>query len=156
MSYERREADNQFSPSAGTAPESAAAAAWANECAGWLALGRSPEAEGLYVIGRSENLIWARPDQKAPRGLPVMLLVERALPDAESQLRAAVERFAVPRDAGLRQPAARRGTGRVAGGGSAARFSPREHSAAHDVPAVPAAPGGGARPAPRGGSRLGP
>ena len=96
MSYERREADNQFSPSAGTAPESAAAAAWANECAGWLALGRSPEAEGLYVIGRSENLIWARPDQKAPRGLPVMLLVERALPDAESQLRAAVERFAVP------------------------------------------------------------
>ena len=114
MSYERREADNQFSPSAGTAPESAAAAAWANECAGWLALGRSPEAEGLYVIGRSENLIWARPDQKAPRGLPVMLLVERALPDAESSCG---RRWSGSPCRGRRSTSACRPTGNWTGGG---------------------------------------
>lgn len=73
-----------------------ASAAWANECAGWVALGRAPEAKGLYVIGREANMVWARPGQGAPRGLPVMLLVERATADAETQLRAAIRAFALP------------------------------------------------------------
>lgn len=69
--------------------------AWANECAGWLALGQTKEAKGLYVIGRDDNVVWAKPDDGAPRGLPVMLLIERATADEEKQLREAVQRHGV-------------------------------------------------------------
>lgn len=74
---------------------SSASQAWANECAGWLALGKAKEARGLYVIGQDDNIVWARPDDGAPRGLPVMVLVERATPDEERQLRQAVHQYGV-------------------------------------------------------------
>lgn len=74
---------------------SPAMAAWANECAGWLALGKAPEAKGLYIIGQEGNIVWARPDKGAPRGLPVMLMVERATSEAGTRMRTAVQEYAV-------------------------------------------------------------
>lgn len=74
-----------------------AALAWDSECAGWLALGAAPEAKGFYTIGRDDNIVWAKPDEGAPRGLPVMLMVERTTPDAKTQLRQAVHKFGLPR-----------------------------------------------------------
>lgn len=68
-----------------------AAAAWESECAGWLALGTAPEAHGWFQIGRTGNLVWARPAPGSMRGLPVMLMVERAEPDGEGELRRAVD-----------------------------------------------------------------
>lgn len=59
-------------------PNSQAMAAWANECAGWLALGEAEEARGIYEIGRFDGFIWARPLPGVRPKLPVMLLVEDA------------------------------------------------------------------------------
>lgn len=50
--------------------------AWANECAGWLALGEAEEARGIYEIGRYDEFVWARPLPGVGPKLPVMLLVE--------------------------------------------------------------------------------
>lgn len=57
---------------------SPAMAAWANECAGWLALGAADEARGIYEIGRYDEFVWARPLPGVRPRLPVMLLVEEA------------------------------------------------------------------------------
>ncbi|REJ32581.1 MAG: hypothetical protein DIU83_08310 [Bacillota bacterium] len=105
MGERTRERDNERpagSPAAGgdakhrqTESVSDALAAWANECAGWLALGRSREAEDLYEIGRRDHIIWARPGPDAPRGLPVMLLVERTVEEPLLRLHDAVRRWAV-------------------------------------------------------------
>jgi len=75
---------------------SPAMAAWETECAGWLALGAAAEARGWYETGRADNIVWARPAEGALRGLPVMLMVERAERGAEERLRRAVVEFGRP------------------------------------------------------------
>lgn len=73
----------------------AALAAWDNECAGWMALGRGDEAKGVYVIDEDDDVVWARPHAGAPRPLPGMILLKRArAAGAEKLLARAVDRFA--------------------------------------------------------------
>ncbi|HLT58536.1 MAG TPA: GNAT family N-acetyltransferase [Limnochordales bacterium] len=63
----------------GTRPggaEAPARRAWRAECSGWLALGRAPEARGLYTVARHGGFILIRRDPRAGHRLPAMLLVE--------------------------------------------------------------------------------
>ncbi|MBO8142458.1 MAG: GNAT family N-acetyltransferase [Firmicutes bacterium] len=63
-----------------------AEAAWANECIGWCALGRAPEARGMYRVVREAGCVVVRPDERAIPGLPAMVIVERADGDVPARL----------------------------------------------------------------------
>ncbi|HEY8497022.1 MAG TPA: GNAT family N-acetyltransferase [Limnochordales bacterium] len=49
--------------------------AWRTECTGWLALGRAPEARGIYQVAGHAGMVIVRPDQQAVQRLPAMILI---------------------------------------------------------------------------------
>lgn len=54
--------------------------AWRTECAGWLALGRAPEARGIYQVADHAGMVIARRDPRAVQRLPAMILIADAWP----------------------------------------------------------------------------
>lgn len=54
--------------------------AWRTECAGWLALGRAPEARGIYQVAQRAGLVIVRRDPRAGQRLPAIILIGDAAP----------------------------------------------------------------------------
>ncbi len=63
----------------------AAVRAWRTECAGWLALGRAPEADGVYIVRGYPGMVTARRHPRALHRSPAMILLETGGPEPPAE-----------------------------------------------------------------------